>query len=212
MSWFEEWFNQDYLALYPHRDEEEARRQILAIVQRWTPGPDVLDLACGTGRHTKVLQELGYKVIGIDLSDQLRPLGPNYLKRDMRDLEGLGPFDLVISLFTSFGYFDDTDNQKVLDEVLRVLKPGGLFILDYLHPAAIKEGSDQYATRTIKGNRIEKEINYKGRRYKESVRIYSLAELEEIFSQFIIEGVFNDFDWNPYRPDGDRQIVVARHP
>ena len=72
-EWFEQWFGEEYHALYPHRDEEEARRAV-ALVQKVAacePGAWVLDLACGAGRHTAELEQLGARVVGFDLSPSM---------------------------------------------------------------------------------------------------------------------------------------------
>ena len=69
-EWFEQWFGEEYHALYPHRDEEDARRAV-ALIQRvvpWQSGDAVLDLACGPGRHAAELERLGARVVGFDLS------------------------------------------------------------------------------------------------------------------------------------------------
>src|SRR2546423_12559973 len=69
-EWFEQWFGEEYHALYPHRDEEDARRAV-ALIQRvvpWQSGDAVLDLACGPGRHAAELERLGARVVGFDPS------------------------------------------------------------------------------------------------------------------------------------------------
>jgi len=69
-EWFEQWFGEEYHALYPHRDDEDARRAV-ALIRRvvgWKTGDRVLDLACGPGRHAAELERLGARVVGFDLS------------------------------------------------------------------------------------------------------------------------------------------------
>src|SRR2546423_15208304 len=69
-EWFEQWFGEEYHALYPHRDDEDARRAVVLIqrVVGWKSGDRVLDLACGPGRHAAELERLGARVVGFDLS------------------------------------------------------------------------------------------------------------------------------------------------
>src|SRR5256714_8037804 len=77
-EWFEQWFGEEYHALYPHRDEEDARRAV-ALIQRvvpWQSGDRVLDLACGPGRHAAELERLGARVVGFDLSRAMLRRGP----------------------------------------------------------------------------------------------------------------------------------------
>ena len=72
-EWFEEWFGEEYLRLYPHRDDHEAERAVALIGRSVSlrPGWRVLDVACGAGRHTKAFQELGARCNGLDLSAAL---------------------------------------------------------------------------------------------------------------------------------------------
>jgi ubiquinone/menaquinone biosynthesis C-methylase UbiE len=115
------------------------------------PPADLLDLACGTGRHSLALAERGFAVTGLDYSkpylEQARktakkgPLPVGFVRGDMRDLKAHFPansFDAVVSLFNSFGYFDKrADDFKVLREVYRVLRPGGWFVLNTLNEGGV---------------------------------------------------------------------------
>jgi SAM-dependent methyltransferase len=62
-----------------------------------------------------------------------RGVDVDYVLGDMRNLPWTERFAVVISWFTSFGYFDDEQNRIVLHEVRRCLRPGGLFLLDLNH-------------------------------------------------------------------------------
>ncbi|WP_337588938.1 class I SAM-dependent methyltransferase [Gorillibacterium massiliense] len=113
--WYERSFGRDYLLVYKHRDFQRAQAEVHEMV-RWLslkPGVEVLDLCCGMGRHSMALADAGYQVTGVDLSDVLlaeaRRLDPagrmKWVKGDMRRIPLSGPFDAVVNLFTSFGYF-----------------------------------------------------------------------------------------------------------
>lgn len=143
--WYACWFGEEYLALYPHRDDAEAltqgqfARHLLAPYLRQAR-VGFLDLACGTGRHAVVLGEAGRGVAGLDLSLHLlaearrRPERPHpgYVRGNMRRLPfRAGAFGAVVNFFTSFGYFEDSrDDAAVVAEVARVLSPGGAFLSD----------------------------------------------------------------------------------
>ena len=73
MSWFKEWFNTPYYhILYKDRDFVEAENFIRNLTQDLQLSKDskIIDLACGKGRHSVFLQQLGYEVLGVDLSEE----------------------------------------------------------------------------------------------------------------------------------------------
>jgi SAM-dependent methyltransferase len=100
----------------------------------------ILDLACGQGRISLELARRGHSVLGCDYSKQFiatarstaqrEGLDARFIRRDMRSLTYEYEFDAVINIFTSFGYFDDADNMKVLRVATRSLKPKGKLLID----------------------------------------------------------------------------------
>ncbi len=149
-EWFEQWFGEEYHALYPHRDEEDARRAVELIrgVATWDREDWILDLACGPGRHAAELEGLGAgRVVGYDLSRAMlrrareRTHGQVSLVRgDMRALPFRhATFALAVNLFTSFGYFlSDDEHRRVVHQVAAALAPGGYFVLDYLNAEQVR--------------------------------------------------------------------------
>jgi SAM-dependent methyltransferase len=141
MAWYKEWFGEEYLGLYSHRDEQEAEAHI-DFVERVLAEPRpraVLDLACGAGRHTAVLRRRGYRTLGVDLSLTLLAHARRLprVAGDMRCLPfSAGVFDWVLNFFTSFGYFEtERENFLVLEEIVRVLAPCGRFLIDIMNTA-----------------------------------------------------------------------------
>src|SRR5262249_31310442 len=109
-------------------------------------GSSILDLGCGSGRHSRYLASMGFDVTGLDLSaesiNQARKAERSNLhfnRQDMRQPFGTGAFHYVFNLFTSFGYFEDpAENLTVIQNVARSLKPGGHLVLDYMNAIHIE--------------------------------------------------------------------------
>lgn len=143
-NWFSEWFDSDhYHNLYRHRDWKEAEDFINALFRYLDPpkGSEVLDLACGKGRHAVQVHELGYRVCGVDLSEesiqfakQFEEEGLDFFRGDMRELDFDRKFDITLNLFTSFGYFKSkAEDLAVLKGLKTHLHKGGKIVIDYLN-------------------------------------------------------------------------------
>jgi SAM-dependent methyltransferase len=235
-EWFEEWFGEDYVALYPHRNEAEAERAVAFIAR--TIGTRavrrVLDLACGSGRHAKYLGA-NWWTAGIDLSEVLlriarRNESPARLVRgDIRALPYRdSSFDLVVNLFTSFGYFEtDLEHELVIRDLARVIEPRGTFVLDYLNADAVRAQLVPHDGRTIGGRVVEqrreitdagrfvvKHISLKneGREFVERVRLFTRRELEEMLDRagFRIETAYGDYSGESLTETSPRVILFAR--
>lgn len=147
MGWFKHWFGTRYYALlYGHRDEQDARAWVDVILERWAlrPNAEVLDLACGRGRHAKHFAAAGMRVTGVDISAEsiaeARCAVPDaeFLVNDMRTPVATARFDGICCLFTSLGYFETLeDDRAVLSAVVQALKPGGRFVLDFMNTGLV---------------------------------------------------------------------------
>ena len=234
-DWFEEWFGEDYLHIYQHRDETEAERVIELIATNLAGRKidAVLDLACGAGRHSKILEERWWTV-GLDLSMSLLKFarreakGAPYVRGDMREIPfASDSFDLVVNLFTSFGYFDDDrEHVRVLACVWSSLKPGGTLVIDFLNAAQVREYLVPYDERVENGvtieqrrrispdNRfVEKRITLResGKDYIERVRLLSPKDLERmlISAGFEVLKLFGDYAGSSWSETSPRTILFA---
>lgn len=147
-EWFASWFDSPYYhMLYKHRDDNEAQRFLSNLLEKiqLPSKANILDLACGKGRHATILAQMGYHVMGADLSEnsilsamqsrdahQLKNL--DFLVHDMRNpIKGVN-FDAVFNLFTSFGYFQTIEeNQRVCQAIHQMLKSKGILVIDFLN-------------------------------------------------------------------------------
>ena len=240
MSWWESWFGEEYLDLYPHRDGDAARREA-AFALAHLPGPrsPLLDLCCGSGRHSLPFAEAGIPPVGLDYSAPLLDLARHrhprlgLVRGDMRALPFPdGAFAAVVNFFTSFGYFlRESENLSVVAEIERVLRRGGAFLCDtfardwVIARLVEKEsrccGDKEYTIRrswNAASQRIEKEIEVRRegstRIFRESVRAYGPDELVDILCRagLPVEATWGDFDGSPAGPDSPRLIVLARKP
>jgi ubiquinone/menaquinone biosynthesis C-methylase UbiE len=147
--WFESFFDSDeWLHTAVTRDPERTEQEVAFVSSQLEPGARVLDLACGTGRISIPLAARGFDVHGLDISERVlevaRRDGPEleFRQGDMRELPWEdGSFDAVINLWTAFGYFDSqAEDERVLAEVARVLRRGGLFVIDTVNQVALVRG------------------------------------------------------------------------
>jgi len=142
-TWFSEWFNTSYYhILYKHRNDEEAQQFIQNLVSflKLSKESTILDLACGKGRHSIFLNSLGYNVIGTDLSEnsiehanKFANENLHFKVQDMRKPYNLN-VDAVFNMFTSFGYFDDdNDDIQVLKNIEASIHKNGVAVVDYMN-------------------------------------------------------------------------------
>jgi len=143
-QWWETLFDEKYLKTYVDIITPElTKQQVSALLKLLRPkkSAEILDLACGYGRHSIELAKRGYKVTGLDFSKYFINIAKkdakkqgvkvNFICDDMRNLSFVNKFDFVINMFTSFGYFDDeSDNELVLRKISRALKPNGKFLIE----------------------------------------------------------------------------------
>src|SRR5438477_877856 len=157
MTWFHEWFGEEYIELYSHRDDDEAKQQVAFFREHCGNGHGPrLDLACGKGRHIAELRAAGYRAVGCDLSFILllagrAEYGPLPVARaDMRNLPFCSDsFSGLVNFFTSFGYFaTEEENAQVVQEMARVLASGAGFLFDYLNVEHELQKLVQRETRT----------------------------------------------------------------
>lgn len=180
VSWYDAAFGADYALVYAQRDEREARAEVEALLERGLEAP-FIDLGCGAGRHLLAARELGLAGIGVDRSPaQLQMAGASQrlagslIRGDVRQLPFAdASFACAVSLFSSFGYFDEAGDLAHLREAARVLRRGGTFFLDIADPATVRDGLVPESERLYAGGRIHERrwLSDDGRRVRKQVRI-----------------------------------------
>ena len=140
-TWYASWFNSPYYhVLYKDRDDHEAANFMRKLTLHLNLFSDakILDLACGKGRHSRFLATLGYDITGVDLSVESIKYAQQYSKEnlsfkvhDMCIPFKENTFDAVFNLFTSFGYFEnEEDNLRTIKAIKQNLTSKGLAVID----------------------------------------------------------------------------------
>jgi len=245
-----EWFDNDsfwrelYSFLFSAQRFAAATEQVAqALTLTKPPGKTALDLCCGPGRCSIALAKRGFRVTGVDrtkfLLDKARAKARaarvkiEWVREDMRDFVRPGAFALVLSMFTSFGYFDDRqEDLAVLRNMFRSLQPGGVCLIEVLgkerlakvfQPTSstlLPDGAVLIERREILDDwtRIRNEWlllkNNRVKRFPFQNNVYSGRELGDRLelAGFTSVRLYGSLAGQPYGPDAERLIAVARKP
>jgi len=212
-SWWEELFNDDFIRTMAKITNAQIASEIDFIEDSLgvEKGGALLDLGCGTGRHAIELARRGYEVVGFDLSlamlaraadeAQEKDQKLNFVQGDMREMTFEESFDGVYSWNTSFGYFDEETNAKVISKVRSALKTGGQFLLDVINRdymirqapslawfegdgcVCMDEMTIDWITSRMRVKRTMMMDDGRAKEIEYSVRVYSLHELGRILHE-----------------------------
>ena len=234
-EWFSDWFDSKYYhILYKNRDYKEAQDFLGRLMSHLKfPGKSkILDLACGKGRHSVYLNGLGYEVVGLDLSKnsiaEANLTQEQNLRFDVHDMRfpfPYAPYDLILNLFTSFGYFNNKEEDiKTLTNITNALTPDGIFVMDFLNIRYIEnnivtqeeklvDGIYFKLKRFIKSGSLYKTISFKadGKEFYFQERVDALKYFmfEEYFETVGLEivEVFGDYALNTFDIDTSKRVI-----
>lgn len=245
-EWFAEWFDHPlYLKVYSHRDDAEAKTCLETIIQATELGSltpsdvRVMDIACGAGRHALELARLGFKTTANDLSPFLlectrtqaeqENVSIECTREDMRRITAENAYDLVVQLFSSFGYFKAKEEDlEVLRNVHKALKKNGRYVLDLINPVYLKKNLVPSSSRTvedlallekrrIEGGRVIKRITITAPEesitFEESVKLYERETIHGMLETtgFTIEKVLGDYEGSAFdKENSPRMMIIAR--
>ncbi len=243
-DWPVAFFDDDYLTIYRPMFTEEATRaetEFILAALGLEPGSAVLDLACGYGRHAVRVAQRGVRVTGLDFNpryleaaaEEARRAGVEvrWMRGDMRSLAFEREFEGVYSYYTSFGYFSDEENERVLAGVARALVPGGRFLLEmanrdwilthplqrvwnqredgslHMEESALDLVTSRVVSRLIHitpdgGSRLTKEYD---------LRVYTCAELTALCARhgLAVRQVWGGADRSAYSTESRRLVILA---
>lgn len=245
-----EWFDDEsfwcdfYSFMFPEQRFAGTPEQIAKVLTLTNPGgKTALDLCCGPGRCSVALAQLGFHVTGVDktkyLLDKARVKAKaarvkvEWVQMDMRDFVRAEAFDLVLSMFTSFGYFDDKqEDVQVLSNILTSLRPGGVCLIDVVGKECLARIFQPTTSNVLPDGtkliqrhevfddwtRIRNEWilirKGKAKSYKFYHTIYSGQELRDRMEQvgFVDVKLYGNLDGDEYDPNAHRLIAVGRKP
>ena len=237
-TWYASWFDTPfYHILYKDRDYTEAE-SFMTNLTNYLNIPEhgkILDLACGKGRHSIYLNKIGYNVTGVDLSENsiahAKQFENDSLHFNVHNMcePYTEQFDAVFNLFTSFGYFDNPeDNLNTIKAIKADLNETGFGVIDFLNseyiidnlvPENVKtvEGIDFHQKRRVEDGFIIKDISFttEGQTYEfqERVRAFTLEDFEALFEQagvYLLDA-FGDYKLNKYmKKQSERLILIFK--
>jgi SAM-dependent methyltransferase len=237
-KWFDSWFDSPfYHILYKDRNYREAQifMDNLTHYLNMDEGSKVLDLACGKGRHSIYLNQLGYDVLGVDLSENSIEIASkntntslHFRVHDMRE-PFEEKFDGIFNLFTSFGYFEnEEDNLKTLISIKESLSEYGFGVIDFMNVNQVIANLVPEETKTVdeidfkikryhQDGYIFKEIDFEDKgieyHFTEKVRAFTLQDFEQLMDQagiFLLD-TFGDYKLKKFHKlDSERLIMIFK--
>lgn len=220
-EWFADWFDSPYYPiLYQHRDFAEAEAFIMHLVKALDPPSSAtfLDLACGRGRHSRFLNQMGYHVTGLDLSPESIADAKEWesptLRFGVHDMRQPfpGTYSHILNLFTSFGYFSDfSENIAVLRNIAKALLPGGIFVMDFFNSPVVIRNLVAEEHKTLQGIDFEIRKEAKDGFIVKSIRIVDgdktfdfqervqALEMEQLVSVAEAQGLHFTHAWGNYQ-------------
>ena len=234
-SWFASWFDTPYYhILYKDRNYREAQL-FMDNLTHYLNLPEhakVLDLACGKGRHSIYLNQLGFNVLGVDLSENSIEIANknanetlHFQIHDMR-VPFEEKYDAVFNLFTSFGYFDnDEDNLKTLIAIKESLSDYGFAVIDFMNVPFVLDNLIAEETKTIdeiefhikrylKDGFIIKEIDFEDKsekfHFEEKVRALTLDDFTKMMEEagIYLLDTFGDYKLKKYHKNTSERLIM----
>lgn len=237
-NWFTSWFDTPYYhILYKDRNYREAQifMDNLTHYLNLPEKAKVLDLACGKGRHSIYLNQLGFNVLGADLSEnsiaEATKNSNEHLHFKVHDMREPfeEKFDAIFNLFTSFGYFEnDDDNLTTLKAIRESLSEYGFAVIDFMNvnqvietlvPEEVKtvDGIDFHIKRYVEDGHIFKEIDFEdqGRKFHftEKVKALTLKDFQDLMDEagiFLLD-IFGDYKLKKFhKTESERLIMIFK--
>jgi len=241
-EWWQNFFDEFYVTGWGLRDKERTPQEVKFIIKNvpLKKKDKILDLCCGYGQHAIALAQRGFDVTGLDYSDyelkiakketRKRKLKVDFIKADAIKMDFCNEFDVILNIFTSFGYSSDENNQKFINNVGKALKRGGRFLIDYINAAFIlknfrekdwkdlgkngflleesfydpKTGINNLNWILIKQGKVYKKLNCR-------LRFYTYPEMETMLAKsgMRVKKTWGSFEEDPFDINHKKMIILA---
>jgi ubiquinone/menaquinone biosynthesis C-methylase UbiE len=226
--------------------EERTIREVKGVMNLLglKKGDRLLDVPCGYGRHSILLAQHGIIPTGVDINKvhlnraiyqaKIKKLNIKFRKINMLDIAYDNNYHAVINMFYSFGFFEtDVENEKVLKNIFRALKPGGKFLMHtdvniprinsgkYLlteyrelpncKTLLIEEKYNRLTKRMEGIWRIHDRMNNSVTSKNYSVRVYTTDEFTKLCEKvgFKEVKVYSNWNGDTYSPDSEEVIFIS---
>lgn len=240
-AWYRDWFNSDfYHKLYFERDENEASQFIdkLIVHLGLKPGQRILDVACGKGRHSRIMADKGAFVTGIDISASSIAYAKEFetdllefFQHDMRLPFRVNYYHFAFNFFTSFGYFSTRrEHDDTMRTIANALLPEGKVVFDYLNVHYVEDNLVPNEIKQIDSTKYEihrwhdddhffKKITISDPTlktplsYTEKVSKFSLGDFTEMmaYQEIQVQEVFGNYKLEDYDVrKRERMIIVGK--
>ncbi len=234
-TWFTSWFDTPfYHILYKNRDDTEAHT-FMDTLTHYLNIPEcgtILDLACGKGRHARYLNKIGYDVTGVDLSENSIAFAKQFENHSLHfEVHNMcqpynKQFDAVFNLFTSFGYFDnDEDNLKTIKAIKANLNAFGFGVIDFMNSEFVIDNLVAAETKTVDGitfnlkrfvedGHIVKDISFTANtiayHFQERVKALTLKDFQVMFEAADVHllDVFGDYKLRKFNAKTSERLVM----
>lgn len=235
-KWYATWFDTPfYHILYRNRDNEEAHNFMLQLTNflKIKTNSHILDVACGRGRHAIYLNKIGYRVTGIDLSQNsidyaknFETQGLEFIRHDMcQPMEKT--YDAVFNLFTSFGYFEkDIYNINAIRAMKSNMKPNAYGVIDFLNVHHTLKHLKSNDIKSVDGidfkihkwvnngyifKNIQFEVDGEKHDYTERLKCIDLKLFKMYFeaANLEIKHVFGSYDLENYNPETSERLILV---
>lgn len=241
-EWWKTFFGGHYIREWELAGVFKYTKQEVNFLERVVPlrkSDSILDLCCGHGRHAIELARRGYKVTGLDFSScelglakkevERKGLAVHFVRGDARNFKFRKKFDVIINMFTAFGYGTRDDDKRIIRNVSRALKKGGKFFIDIQSLPWLWRNFQPVKREKLGGMQIMNKREYdflegiirnthivrKGRLkrvFNTQTRNYTLAELRNLLEEegLKVARTFGSYRGDPFGFNFKRMLVVAK--